>query len=137
MGTKFSMPNTVRMYDTDTAGILYFGQQFRFANDALESMMAACGFSFYRMFKEEVYGIVVVHADADYKASLHVGDVIRVDSWVSQIGTTSFHLCYEIYRGDELAGTVKTVHVAIDRIAGGKIPIPAEMLGCLGRYLIS
>ena len=136
MGTKFSMSNVVRMYDTDTAGILYFGQQFRFANDALESMMATCGFSFYRMFKQEAYGIVVVHAEADYKASLHVGDEIEVTSWVSHIGTTSVHLCYEINRGGVLAGTVKTVHVAIDRVLGGKIPIPTEMRVCLERYFV-
>ncbi len=132
----FTMANTVRMYDTDTAGILYFGQQFRFANDALESMMHHCGFSFYTMFKEGQFGIVVVHAEADYKASLHVGDQLLVHTQVTHIGTTSFALSYDIMKGDLLAGTVKTVHVAIDIATRNKIPIPSAILSCLEQFKV-
>jgi len=133
----FIMKNTVRMYDTDTAGILYFGQQFRFANDALETLMAECGFSFYNMFKEGTYGIVVVHAESDYKLSLHVGDQIEVHTQVSHIGTTSFSLSYTIFKDQIVAGTVKTTHVAIDIQTRTKIAIPPAILACLQKYSLT
>ncbi len=136
---KFTMPNIVRMYDTDTAGILYFGQQFRFANDALEAMMEEGGFSFFSMFKQGDYGIVVVHAEADYKASLHVGDHLTIEAHVTHIGTTSFEISYAILnaKDNSLAGTVKTVHVAIDVKTRTKLPIPPAIRACLVHFQLT
>ena len=39
----FTHHTKVRMYDTDTAQILFFGNQYRFMNDALEDLLAEEG----------------------------------------------------------------------------------------------
>lgn len=124
------------MYDTDAAGILYFANQFRFAHDAFESLMASEGLNFQQMFEVEPFLFVIVHAESDYKISLKVGDPITVRTWIENIGTTSFSIAYHIYKNDEiLVGTAKTVHVCIDKHTREKTPIPEKPLGFLRKYL--
>lgn len=124
------------MHDTDMAGILYFPRQFRFVHDALEDLMAKDGLSFDVLFKKEDYSFVVVHAEADYKSSLFVGDEVEVRMELERIGTTSFTWNYFIYKKKDrtLAGTAKTVHVTVDRVTRKKIPIPPHLLEILKKH---
>ncbi len=131
---KYHHCMTVRMYDTDAAGILYFGNQFRFAHDAFETIMAKSGFSFQQFFDHEPFLFVIVHAESDYLASLHVGDDIIVTTWVDHIGTTSFQVVYDIAKGPDIVGRVKTVHVCIDKQTRKKRPIPDSVLTFLTHF---
>ncbi len=121
----FIAKNKVRMHDTDMAGILYFPRQFRFVHDAWEDWMESKGLSFDDLFKRMDFAFVVVHAEADYKTPLKVGDELEVHVQVIHLGNTSFSVGYKIYKADgTLTGTAKTVHVAIDTKHRHKIKIP-------------
>lgn len=137
----FKTTNTVRMYDTDAAGILYFGSQFRFAHDAFEALLAEEGFTFQHLFEKSPFIFVIVHAESDYKHSLHVGDQLEVETEVSHIGTTSFTLSYSFYKKTEnepiLAGTAKTIHVCIDKITRKKRLLAPEYVNALAKYQAS
>ena len=130
----FKTTMTVRMYDTDAAGILYFGSQFRFAHDAFESLLASEGVSFGDLLEKESFLFVIVHAEADYKSSLKVGDIIDVRTYISRIGDTSFAVEYSILRNSETVGRVQTVHVCIDRNSREKISIPEKARLFLKKY---
>ena len=131
----FIAHNQVRMHDTDMAGILYFARQFRFANDAWEDLMEKEGLFFNFLFKENDYTFVTVHAEADYAAPLHVGDKLQIHVHIGHIGTTSFTLCHAIYKDKtNFVGSVKTVHVTIDRKLRSKIPIPENLRISLQKY---
>lgn len=132
---KFVGYNQVRMHDTDMAGILYFARQFRFAHDALEDFFAAEGLPFDQLFHKEPFVSVIVHCEADYLATLKVGDRLETHLWIEKIGTTSFHIAYEIYRDKTLIGRAKTVHVTLTRVTRKKKPIPKKLLSILERYL--
>lgn len=130
--------NKVRMHDTDMAGILYFARQFRFAHDALEDFMESEGINFNTLFKESAYVFVIVHAEADYLASLNVGDKLEIHLFVERIGSTSFTLSYHIFRNQhQLIGTAKTVHVTVDAKTREKINIPSEFKSFLEKHSIS
>lgn len=122
------------MYDTDMAGILYFGNQYRFMHDAFESLMADEGYTFQRLMQKEPFMFVIVHAETDYLAPLYAGDSLTVKIHCSHIGTTSFHISYEIFKEDQLAGTGKTVHVCLDKDSRTKNQLPLEILEILNRY---
>ena len=124
----------VRMYDTDAAGILYFGNQFRFAHDTFEAMMDVEGWNFQRLFEVEPFIFVIVHAESDYLGSLHVGDEIEVVATVTHIGNSSFTLSYHIYKAKVLVGKAQTVHVCLDKITRSKQPIPASFRPVLMKY---
>ncbi len=131
---KYSHPMTVRMYDTDAAGILYFGNQFRFAHDAFETVMAKEGFSFQQFFDHEDFLFVIVHAESDYLASLYVGDDIIVETWVDVIGTTSFQIAYHVLKDGKLMGKIGTVHVCINKQTRAKQVIPERVRAFLEKY---
>lgn len=127
--------NTVRMHDTDMAGILYFPRQFRFANDAWEDLMDHERISFQKVFTEGSYVYVIVHAESDYKKSLHIGDKLNIKVEVKAIGNTSFTIVTHIMRGSEHVGTTKTVQVCIDRITRKKIRVPDDLREVLSKYM--
>lgn len=134
----FIAHNKVRMHDTDMAGILYFANQFRFAHDALEDFAESEALGFDKVFHDEKFVFVIVHAEADYKSTLRVGDKLEVHLSVEHIGASSFSISYRIFKpGHILAGTAKTVHVTLDAKTRAKIHIPHELREVLKKHLIS
>lgn len=132
----FIAHNRVRMHDTDMAGILYFARQFRFAHDALEDFMHQEGISFQDLFKKHGFAFVIVHAEADYIAPVHVGDQLEVHVTVPRVGGSSFTLDYQIYRklDNLLIGTAQTVHVTVDHATHKKIHIPESLRAILTKH---
>lgn len=134
----FIAKNQVRMHDTDMAGIIFFASQFRFAHDALEDFTASEGLGFDHVFHKAHFVFVIVHAEADYLASLAVGDPLEVHLTVEHLGNSSFTICYNIYKPERvLVGTAKTVHVTLDAKSRKKIPIPASLRKILEKHLYS
>jgi YbgC/YbaW family acyl-CoA thioester hydrolase len=131
----FTYRTKVRMYDTDTAQILFFGNQYRFMNDALEDLLAEEGLTMHHLFHSGInFGFVVVHSEANYLAPLHAGDRVKISVTVSRIGSTSFEFSYELYRDETQVGTGKTVHVVIDHKTHKKKQIPDSVRLSLQKY---
>ncbi|MFA6916936.1 MAG: thioesterase family protein [Parachlamydiales bacterium] len=127
--------NQVRMHDTDMAGILYFARLFRFAHDALEDFFESEKLDLRHMFDHEPFVFVIRHVEGDYLAQLHVGDVLEIHVVVGELGNSSFSLHYNIYRKkNELVGTVKTVHVCIDRNTRQKMALTEKLKGILIKH---
>lgn len=130
--------HAVRMYDTDSAQILFFGNQFRFINDAFEDLLAEMEINFFTLFTQNEFGFVVVHAESDYLAPSRVGDHLEISTWISHIGTSSFEVSYELFNlnSKKPIGKSKSVHVTIQPKTGKKIPIPSLFREKLQTYLI-
>lgn len=127
---------TVRMYDTDAAGILYFASKFRFAHDTFEALLAVEGHNFHEFITQNDFMFVIVHAEADYKKSLIIGDDIEIRAYITKIGNSSFTLRYDVWNKEKgMVGSAQTVHVAIDKKTRRKRDIPDSMLGMLQKYL--
>lgn len=124
---------TVRMNDTDAAGRIYFADQFRIAHETFEEHLAAIGHHFGRFLNEYPFMIPIVHADADFKVPLFVGDTLRIELSLGRIGRSSFRLDYRIVREPEEVdtGSVSVTHAAINKATGKTIPVPEEMLKIL------
>jgi len=129
--------NKVRMHDTDMAGILYFPRQFRFCHDALEDFVESEGLGFDQVFHKENFVFVIVHCEADYLASLKVGDALQVHLSIERVGNSSFTVFYQIFRGKELVGTAKTIHVCLVSSTRETLPIPDSLRSILERHLIT
>lgn len=119
----------VRLHDTDAAGRLFFANQFKFFHDAYEAMMTERGLSFSEIFRTQNFSLPIVHAQADYKAPLAVGDELEIRVSLLNLGQTSLTFNYEIFRGEQshLVGSGQTVHVAVDKKTAKKIPLPPAL----------
>jgi len=124
---------TVRLHDTDAAGILYFGSQFRMAHETFEAWIESKGAGIRHFFTADTDFILpIVHAEADYKAPVVLGDKLTVEGSVSRIGDTSFTTRYRFIQEDrQEVGTATLVHVAVNRKINGKIPLPEALRSLL------
>ena len=123
----------VHLKDTDATGVLYFAQQFCMALKTWESFLACSGLSLGEILETTDFLLPIVHAEADYKAPLRVGDRIEIGVAVEKIGTTSFTTNYRLMKEGTLVGTVKLVHVTVSRANKEPIPIPKSLLDLLSQ----
>lgn len=127
----YTITKTIHLHDTDAAGRLYFAHQFRLAHEAYESFMTTLGFPLSDILKAGRFGLPIVRAEADYKASLRVGDEISIEVKPMRIGQTSFTLLSRFVRQGHTVGRVSTVHVSVDARRGTKRPLPARLRNVL------
>ena len=105
-------------------GLVFFANHFRIAHTAYEAFMKSIGCGVDQIIKASDYLLPVVHAEADYKKGLSLGDALAI-SLKASLRETSFSLSYTFKdsQGD-VAATVTTVHVSIEKESGKKIPLP-------------
>jgi len=133
---EFTCKTIVRLYDTDAAGFLFFGAQFRFAHEALENFLEHLGLPIANTIRDREVLFPVVHAEADYRAPLAVGDRLTVKIVVRTIGDRSFSIGYRLFLPDgREAGSVSTVHAAVTAASGASCPLPDAVRSALEPYL--
>ncbi|MBU8933618.1 MAG: acyl-CoA thioesterase [candidate division Zixibacteria bacterium] len=125
---------SIRLHQTDAAGVLFFGNYFHVAHDVYEQYMQSIGFDFRSIINELPYLILIVHAECDFHKPVYVADVVRVAMSASKIGHTSFELVYRI-KSSETGGEaeLKTTHVAIDKQTGRPTRLPEKLKAELGK----
>jgi len=124
-------PVTVRMGHTDAAGIVYFARFFELASEAYEAFLAARGYAVADIIYNGAHYLPYVHAEADYKAAVRLGDALRIDVHVARVGAKSFTLEYRMWTGTTLCAKVRTVHAAVDRARNRAIPLPEALRAIL------
>lgn len=124
---ELTYTTSIKMHHTDAAGLLFFAHQFAFMHEAYEMFFEAIGMPFKDLLQKEDFFLPIVHAEADYKKPLFVGDPIRITVRVDHVGHSSFALAYQLHLDSELVGLGKTVHVTVDKAGKQKCPIPVRL----------
>lgn len=115
---------TIQLHHTDAYGIIFFANQFKFCHDAFQALLEKLGFPLPPSRHDVASMFVIVHAECDYKAPLHVGDKLTVVVVAEKIGTTSMIMGYRFTnQKGVVVGTGKTVHVFIDTTTSQKVPL--------------
>ena len=129
---------TVRLHDTDAAGILFFGRQFYLAHDIYEDFLAHIGFPMEKIIAEESFFVPIVHSESQYHLPMRAGDRGEITLKVVAIGNTSYTLEYQILTSNgKPSGSSKTVHVSIDRATGKKIALPEKFKAALLQFQLA
>ena len=128
--------HTVRLHETDGAGILFYGQIFTLAHNAHEELLFTAELSPRQIFENHPFSIPLVHAEADYLSPIRLSERLTLKVWVEKIGEHSFTLRTEVESCDadgkpQPKAVVTTVHVTIDVETGKAIPIPTPLLQLL------
>jgi 1,4-dihydroxy-2-naphthoyl-CoA hydrolase len=133
---EFSCESVVRLYDTDAAGFLFFGAQFRFAHEALEEFVGHIGQPIGATIRDRDVLFPVVHAEADYRVPLAVGDRLQIAVVVRALGDRSFSMGYRLLLADgREAGSVMTVHASVSAATGTSCPLPEKVRTAFAPYL--
>jgi len=123
----FESKTEVRVHDTDAAGAVFFANYFRMAHAAYEALMKSIGCGLDKIINQSDFLLPVVHAEADYKKGLCLGDELTI-SLKAEVGKSSFVISYQFTDGlGNVAAELKTVHASIDRGTRKTIPIPEDI----------
>jgi len=135
VGMEFSREITIRLFDTDASGLIFFAAQFRIAHEVYEEFVAHLGFPLAAVLHEGELLLPIVHAEADYAAPLAVGDRVTVRLAVARIGEHSFALRYRLAAaGGKEAGRVELVHAVIDAASRTPVRVPEKLRAALEPY---
>jgi 1,4-dihydroxy-2-naphthoyl-CoA hydrolase len=119
---------TVRMRDTDAAGVIFFPRLLEMAHDAYERLLDELGVSLADDLAGDGPIAPIGRCEADYRRPMRLGDRLTVEVSVKREGASSYALRY-VFRdddGEEVARAV-TVHVAMDRATGRSVPLTEAM----------
>ena len=80
-------------------------------------------------YRYDVLDFVVARSECDYVSGAMLREILRVEVWLSRIGTSSFVLDYEAFeeQSERLVARGRTVQVMIDTRSGRSRPIEPEL----------
>jgi len=116
----FTYERTIRLADTDAAGVVFFARTLALCHEAYEAALDAAGCSIAGLLgqKSDIL-IPIARASADYLRPLFCGDLVRITLRPTRLSEESFAIDYELVRvGSEsarskVAARARTEHVVI------------------------
>jgi 1,4-dihydroxy-2-naphthoyl-CoA hydrolase len=122
--TAWNYKTTIRLHQTDAAGVIFYADLFVMAHECYESWLEPVT-SLAGILEQNIL-VPIVHAEADYKLPMRLSERITIELSLIKKQTTSFILQYRFVNAEGLAAaTAQTVHAVIDSQTRKPIPIPA------------
>ena len=133
---KFTTKVRVYWSDCDPAGILYYGNFFRFFEIAEEELYYALGWSRVDVLHQLEVGFPRVEAACKFYKPARQGDLMEVTTWIARRSQKSMLFHFEMRRekDPELAAEGHYTVVCVNR-QFRPIPLPPELLELLREYL--
>ena len=79
-------------------------------------------------------GVILAHANIDYRMPVRYGDIVEVRIGLAAIGRTSFTYDYEVVdASNRIVATARTVQVMYDYSVGKPVPVPDDIRAKLGK----
>lgn len=103
--SAFTYSRRIAFHETDAAGIVYFANYFRLAEEAETHALASL--SSPDTFRHFAYPRV--HVEADYHAPLRFFDEVTVAARLTRIGSSSLHWEFTISGQQGVCATVRAV----------------------------
>ena len=120
---------TVRFFQVDRAGIAFFGRVFEYCHAAYEALLVAIDYPLAEVFDSEGWGMPLVHAEADFKRPMRLGEELVISVKVGRLGRTSITLDFEVTGAatGELKASARHVHACVDMERFAPLEIPARL----------
>ena len=126
MSKTSSFEAEVRSYELDPYGHVNNAVYVSWLEQGRLVFLRDRGMTYTSIPEELGVRVVVVRQDLSYKAPLGLGQSVRVDSWITALGNSSFTFAHEIHADGRPVLTGEVVMVCTE--AGGRpIPIPAVL----------
>ena len=126
----FSHHRTVRLADTDAAGVVFFARTFAICHEAYEESLATAGIDLNNLLGATGIVVPISRSEADYKRPLRPGDKLRITVAPTPLTDHSFAIRFEIFKlgtPEKLAAVVRTEHVCTAPAKRERTPLPAAL----------
>lgn len=130
----FIHSTAVRFCHVDAAGIAYFSRAFELCHEAMEEVLTQGGLPLATILGSRDWAMPLVHAEADYKRPLRLGDHLNIEVRIERAGPSSLTWHYRVLgEGGDLRAEVRLVHSCIERPSFKPRARPAELDAALAR----
>lgn len=122
-----SYSRTIRLVDTDAAGVIYFASLLSICHEAYEDRLIQSGINLKTFFQNTETALPIVHGEIDFFQPLFCGDRIEIQLIPNVINEHSFEISYQIFlieSSDKKIAQGKTKHVCINPLSREKISLP-------------
>lgn len=126
----FVYHRTIRLADTDAAGVVYFARTLSLCHEAYEESLASAGISLSDLLGGQGIIIPIAKSEAEYLRPLAAGDKVRITVTPEAQSENSFVTRFEIHRlgiVEKLAARVRTEHVCTAPAKRARAPLPAAV----------
>jgi 1,4-dihydroxy-2-naphthoyl-CoA hydrolase len=126
----FTYLRTIRLADTDAAGVVYFARTLSLCHEAYEDALAAAGIALEDLLGGKGIIVPISRSEADYLRPLRAGDKIRITGQPELISENSFAIRYEVVRigaPDKIAARVRTEHVCASTTKRDRALLPEKV----------
>jgi len=138
---SFTYERTIRLADTDAAGVVFFAKTLALCHEAYEAALTEIGCPVADFLgRESDILIPIARASADYLRPLFCGDLVRITLRPTRLSEDSFAIDYELVRGSgsgrekvaasaraRVAARARTEHVATSRSERCRVPLPEKL----------
>lgn len=121
---------TVRLADTDAAGVVFFARTLALCHEAYEESLIAAGLDLNDFLGRADLVVPISRSEADYQRPLRVGDRVRITVTPAPLSANSFAVHYEIVKlGSvaKLAASARTEHVCTSLSRRERTALPAAL----------
>jgi 1,4-dihydroxy-2-naphthoyl-CoA hydrolase len=121
---------TVRLADTDAAGVVYFARTLSLCHEAYEDALAQAGIALSDLLGANDVIVPISRSEAEYLRPLRVSDQIRISVTPTLLTEHSFSVAYEVVRlgrPEKLCARVRTEHVCSSRAHRERVALPTPL----------
>ncbi len=109
------MKKRIYYHDTDCGGVVYYANYLKYLEEARTEYFASKGIPIGQLTKEGVL-FVVARQEIDYKAPAAYGDMLEVNTWISEVSNVRLNFDAEIKHEDgKVIARARTILVCVDR----------------------
>lgn len=125
--------HTIRLEDTDAAGVVYFARLLSICHYAYEAAIAQAGINLAQVLAEGELAIPIIEAQIRFFAPLCLGDEITIKVVPKTIEASQFQVDYSIYTprdkhgGDRPVSQASTHHVCINPKTRQRQPLTPQL----------
>ena len=122
------MENEKRIYyhNTDCGGVVYYAEYLKFLEEGRTLYLEEKGISVKELMDHDIF-FVIARQEIDYKLPAFYGDILQIDTRITNISRARIDFEYEIRnQNNKTVAFSKTVLVCIDKNFK-PMPIPEEV----------
>jgi 4-hydroxybenzoyl-CoA thioesterase len=135
---KFTVEYKIRFQHCDAFGIVFYPRYFTLLSQVVEDWFEELEVNFTNLHVQKSYGIPLVHTEVDFLRASRLGEKLRFELTLSDLGKSSFKPHIEAYCDDEVRLKADYVNVLTASTDGNleTIPIPEDIKTKMQAYLV-
>lgn len=132
---RVRLPITVRYAETDAMGVVHHSSYVVWLEAARVEWLERIGLP-YTQIEAQGLAFAVVEIGLVYRSPARFGDVVEVETWLSEATSRTLQYRYRVWKGQTLLAEGFTRHLCQDT-RGKAVRIPAAIAEPLLRHLVS